>query len=161
MEIKDKPGLAEALGKVVSGVQILTLKSGDEESAMLASWVIQAGFEPPTLTMAVKKGRAVEELLRDGTAFCVNVLEKDNAGPFFKHYGKGFAPGENPYVDQEVRRGECGAGILVGALCYLEGEVRDSMDAGDHMIYLGEIKDGGMLQEGEPYVHVRKDGFKY
>lgn len=51
------------MGRVVGSLSIVTAKDGDAESAMLASWLSQASFDPPGLTVAVKKDRAVESLL--------------------------------------------------------------------------------------------------
>jgi len=46
----DTAALAAALGKVPSGLFVLTAKQGDAETAMLASWVQQCSFDPPQLT---------------------------------------------------------------------------------------------------------------
>jgi flavin reductase (DIM6/NTAB) family NADH-FMN oxidoreductase RutF len=43
----------QAVGRVVGSLCVVTSKSGDAESAMLASWVSQASFNPPGLTVAV------------------------------------------------------------------------------------------------------------
>ena len=51
--------IAPVLGRVASGIYILTIRNQDQETGMLASWVLQAGFEPPMVTVAVKKGRYV------------------------------------------------------------------------------------------------------
>ena len=54
---------------------VLTSRDDDAESGMLASWVSQASFDPPGLTVAVKKDRAVENLLQVGNRFNLNVLK--------------------------------------------------------------------------------------
>jgi flavin reductase (DIM6/NTAB) family NADH-FMN oxidoreductase RutF len=51
------------MGRIVGSLSIVTCKDGDAESAMLASWISQASFEPPGLTVAVKRDRAAESLL--------------------------------------------------------------------------------------------------
>lgn len=51
------------MGRVVGSLSIVTCKDGEAESAMLASWISQASFEPPGLTVAVKRDRAAESLL--------------------------------------------------------------------------------------------------
>ena len=45
---------------------------------MLASWVQQAGFDPPAITVAIKKGRYVVDWINDGAPFVVNVLSDEN-----------------------------------------------------------------------------------
>ena len=77
------------LGRLVSGLYIVTAKTATgEETGMLSSWVMQAGFEPPMLTVAVKLGRYLEEWLTAGTPFNVNILsESQNA--MLKPFGRG------------------------------------------------------------------------
>jgi hypothetical protein len=56
-------GSQQAMGRIVGSLSIVTCKDGEAESAMLASWISQASFEPPGLTVAVKQDRAAESLL--------------------------------------------------------------------------------------------------
>ena len=69
----------QALGRVVGSLCVLTTRKGQGEGAlsgaMVASWVSQASFTPPGLTVAVAKDRAVETLLHVGDHFALNVLE--------------------------------------------------------------------------------------
>lgn len=48
------------MGRVVGSLTVLTAKDEDASSAMLASWVSQASFNPPGLTVSIKKDRAME-----------------------------------------------------------------------------------------------------
>ena len=41
---------------------------------MLASWVMQAGFEPPMVSVAVKQGRYVCDWLTEGQPFVLNLV---------------------------------------------------------------------------------------
>ena len=43
----------------------------------------------------------------------------------------------------------------------MECEVAQSMQSGDHVLYVGEIIGGKILKDGEPYIHVRDNGFSY
>ena len=53
------PGLAAALGRILSGVSVLTGR-GTQATGMLTSWVQQCAFEPPSVSVAVKQGRLHE-----------------------------------------------------------------------------------------------------
>ena len=52
-----KQTIGKALGRVPSGVYILTTHHEGQPLAMMASWVQQASFEPPTVGVAVAKDR--------------------------------------------------------------------------------------------------------
>ena len=80
------------LGRVPSGVFILTIGTGARSTGMLTSWVMQAAFEPPMVSVAVKLGRYVCDWLTAGEPFVLNLVGESQK-QFLKHFGKGFEPG--------------------------------------------------------------------
>ena len=56
--------VSKALAKLSSGLYVVTAARDDIRSAMIASWVAQASFEPLGLTIAVAKDRAIESLMQ-------------------------------------------------------------------------------------------------
>lgn len=54
---------AKALGKLSSGLYLVTAAHDDAKSAMIASWVQQASFQPLGLTVAIAKDRAIEAFM--------------------------------------------------------------------------------------------------
>src|SRR5258708_39256125 len=84
------PGLAAALGRIPSGVAILTARRGAQATGMLASWVQQCAFEPPSVSVAVKQGRPMNAWLTPGTHFVLNILG-DGHKNLVAHFGRGFA----------------------------------------------------------------------
>src|SRR5947208_4442610 len=93
--------LAAALGRVPSGLFVLTARDGARETGMLASWVQQCSFAPPQLTAALSKDRWVLDWLADDTTFAVNVLGEGQK-QLVAHFGKGFGPGEPAFEGLEV-----------------------------------------------------------
>ncbi|MGH7200022.1 MAG: flavin reductase family protein, partial [Planctomycetaceae bacterium] len=56
--------IGPVLGRTPSGVFILSVSDGDgRETGMLASWVQQAAFDPPMLTVAVNRARYLHDWL--------------------------------------------------------------------------------------------------
>ena len=152
--------LAAALGKVPSGIFVLTLTKEKVETGLLASWVQQCSFQPPRVSIAIKPGRAIADLLTPGTPFALNVLE-DSQTDMVAHFGKGFAPGENAFAGLDVERDGHGGPILSEALAVLHCEMTERFAAGDHDLFIGQVVGGKMLDEGHPMVHIRKNGFHY
>ena len=72
------PSVAKALGKLSSGLYVVTAAHSDVRSAMVASWVAQASFEPLGLTIAVAKDRAIESLMqaRPPSPPCIRAVER-------------------------------------------------------------------------------------
>ena len=157
----DNKTLGEAIGKIASGTFVVTAKSGDESTGFLASWVQQAAFEPPLISLAVKADRAIKPLLDAGGSFVVNVVAVDDQ-TLFSHFAKGFAPGEDAFDGVEYAAGQTGAPILAGALAYVECTVHSTVPAGDHVLYLGEAVAGAVTDaSAQPSVRLRKSGFGY
>src|SRR5262249_13159819 len=123
-EIPNKEQIGKGLGRIVSGVGILTVLHKDQPGAMLVSWFQQASFDPPMITLALKGGRPVSELLKGSGKFVLNVLHTGQKS-ILAHFGKGFEPGQNPFKGVSVVKKELGIPILKEALCYLECELRN------------------------------------
>jgi 3-hydroxy-9,10-secoandrosta-1,3,5(10)-triene-9,17-dione monooxygenase reductase component len=158
----DKDKLAPALGSIAGGLYIVSIKTKEEESGFLASWVQQAGFEPPMLTIAFNKSRKHHLKLLDESGFLVlHIMGKENSksvSNFFK------APEENkgPFYNLDTRYGEHGTIILNDSVAYLICKKVSSIESSDHIIVLLEVITGEKHHpEQEAKVHYRIDGFKY
>lgn len=151
----------ETLGRVASGLFILTAGRGEQETGLLASWVQQCSFDPPRVSVAVKQGREVASLLSAGAPFALNLLGEENTA-LLRHFGKGFALGQPAFTGLDVTRTPGEAPVLNASLGYLLCRVAGCFAAGDHDLYLGEIVGGSLLQQdGKPLIHVRKSGLRY
>ena len=156
----DDQALAAALGRVPSGLFVLTVRQSDQETGMLASWVQQCSFDPPRISVAVQRGRFVHGLLADGAAFAVNILASGQTD-LLKHFGKGFGPDEPAFTGLATERTSGGVPVLTAALAHLDCRVTSRFGAGDHELVIGEVVGGRLHGEGQPAVHVRKNGLKY
>jgi len=150
---------AAALGQLPSGLFIVTVREGEAETGMLASWVQQCSFDPPRVSIAVKPGRLAGDWLRPGKAFVVNVIGEGQTH-LVKHFGKGFAPGEPAFEGLNVDASKS-APVLTYALAYLEVEAAERVSAGDHDLVIATVVGGTVLRDGKPTVHVRKSGMHY
>lgn len=161
---EQREAIAPILGKTPSGVFILTVSDGaGKETGMLASWVQQASFEPPIVSVAVNSKRYVNDWLEQNPIAAVSILGKSNSGRYFKQFGKGFEPDESAFEGVAVTRGTTGLPLLSEAIGSLEGRVVGQSAAGDHVIYFLQIENAaqGVTFKEEPYVHLRKNGFNY
>jgi flavin reductase (DIM6/NTAB) family NADH-FMN oxidoreductase RutF len=152
--------LAAALGRIPSGLFVLTVGRGHNETGMLASWVQQCSFDPPQVSVAVNKARDVLEWLPDGATFVLNVVP-EGGKQLVAHFGKGFAPGESAFEGLEVVRERDAPPVLLSAHAYLVCRAAARVDAGDHVLVIGRVTAGAVLHEGKPTVHTRKNGLRY
>jgi flavin reductase (DIM6/NTAB) family NADH-FMN oxidoreductase RutF len=148
------------MGRIPSGLFVLTLSRGDIETGMLASWVQQSSFQPPLISLAINPKRDLAGLLTAESLFTLNILE-DTQTDMIVHFGRGFALNEPAFTDLDVIRGQSNGPILAEALAFLTCQVKSRHPAGDHDLFVAQVIDGRMLDEGHPMVHVRKSGAHY
>ena len=150
----------QALGRVVGSLCVVTAKQGELVNGMLASWVSQATFSPPGLTVAVAKERAIESLLYVGCPFVLNILPEGKQ--LQKQFMKNYSPGEDRFAGLETEEAENGCPILTQALAYIELQVQNRMECGDHWLVYGVAKTGKVLDtEKVTAVHHRNSGSHY
>ena len=152
----------QAIGRLLGSLCILTAQKGEVASGMLASWVSQATFNPPGLTVAVAKDRAVESLTHRGDYFVLNILAQGRDLPLQKHFLKPFAPGADRFEGLALERSSRNIPVIKEALGYLECQVSDRMECGDHWVVYATIEQGKVWDEtSRTAVHYRKTGSRY
>lgn len=151
--------ISRPLGQIPSGCFVVTARHADRATGMLASWVQQAGFEPPAVSVAVRKGRPVQELIEASGHFVLNQIPEQR-GPMFRQFGKGFGPDEPAFEGLSVREEPAGV-VIESCAGYLGCRVLTWADSGDHRIYIGEVISGTMHGDLKPYVHLRNNGLSY
>ena len=155
-----------ALGRVVGSLCVLTTVKGSGDTrlsgAMVASWVSQASFTPPGLTVAVAKDRAVEALLHVGDAFAINVLASGRESGPMKQFLQPFAPGADRFAGLALEHSPGGLPVLPEALAWLECTVKQRMECGDHWLLYAEAQAGTVLDAAATTaVHRRRSGANY
>ena len=151
--------LGQALGKTPSGLFVCACGSGQAAVPFVASWVQQAGMDPPMISVAIQKGRPALEALDAGGGILAlsNLPEGGDAlmKPFFG------PPGEDPFGGLATARGPNGGVYLQDGLAWLEARAASRCESADHVIVVAEVVAGAVLRSGEPRVHIRKTGFSY
>ena len=155
--------LEKSLGRISTGLYIITAKKGEVQSAMLASWVTQASVNPLGVAIAVAKDRAIESIMHVGDSFVLNVLEEGRYQGLMKHFLKRFAPGADRFAGVKTYPAATNESpILAEALAYMECEITARMDCGDHWVIYSTIHTGRVAQVNAlTAVHHRKMGNHY
>lgn len=155
----DLPAIGSAIAKIPSGCAILTVQHDGHATGVLVSWVQQAAFEPPCITVGLKRGRPALELIDAAGRFVLNVIG-DEPAPMFKHFGRGFTLDQDAFVGLQHKPSEFGP-ILGACIAHLGCRVLDRLTVGDHELYAAEVAAAGPSADGKPYVHLRKSGLSY
>ena len=151
--------IGAALGKIPSGVFIATSTQDGEEIGMLASFVEQAGFNPPTITVAIGLDRRLNQAVEESNMIGINILAEEDARlmkPFNQQDNR------SPFDSLELEDNEYELPQLSDALAFLACKIIGKIEGGDHIIYAAEVIDGILNDPSRsPMVRVRKNGFQY
>jgi flavin reductase (DIM6/NTAB) family NADH-FMN oxidoreductase RutF len=150
-----------AVGKIPSGLFIVTAQDHQQHDGYLASFIQQISFSPLLLALAVKPGRPCYDLIKAGKVFTVNVVGKDNNGVMKPFWGA-YTPGANAFANLAMQTTESGALILTDCMAAIECKMVSSLTPGDHEIIIAEVLTCHTLKaDDQPMTHVRKSGLDY
>jgi flavin reductase (DIM6/NTAB) family NADH-FMN oxidoreductase RutF len=109
---------------------------------------MQASFDPLLLALSINPQHASYRLLKHGRAFSVNVLKKGQRD-LAEHYGRP-AP-DKKLAGTELTTDRMGLPLLADALAWFECQVLSEYPAGDHVLVLGKVIGGKLIDaEAEP-----------
>ena len=156
-----RQGIAAALGRVPSGVFILTARHGGRSAAMLVSWVQQASFEPPAVVAALAKDRPIRQVVEAGREFALSVVPQDDKA-LMRKYARPIPPEVDPFEGMGLVQTAGGQPALADALAYLECRLMSVCDfGGDHDLFVAAVTGGAILKPGPSFTHLRGNGFRY
>ena len=123
------------LGHFASGVVLVTGMHGDHPAGLTCQSFFSLSLDPPLVAIAPGKASTSWPKLSSTGAICVNILSADQealARTFAKSGAEKFAGvGWSPAVN--------GAPRLHGALAWIDCQVQDVHDAGDHHLVIARV----------------------
>ncbi len=126
---------------------------------MLCSFVEQAGFAPPMISLAIAPGRPISAALEGDGMIGLHILGKQN-NALVKSFARGSTP--ESFAGHPLVENAFGVPQFAEAWAFLACHVLNWIPAGDHILYVAEVLDGALQHEGdEPMTRTRRDGFGY
>jgi flavin reductase (DIM6/NTAB) family NADH-FMN oxidoreductase RutF len=155
-------GIAAALGRIPSGLFLVTWRAAAADRVMLASWVMQAGFAPPLVSVAIGTSRDLLAATHEGMPFAVIILT-DSQRSLLARFGKPIPEGEDPFANLAVERTPAGIAVLADAAGWLECRPvgAASAEGADHVVVLGRVEAAGGQPDTPSLVHLRRNGLRY
>src|SRR5437868_9739130 len=138
------------LWKMPYGLYILGTRAGDRRNGMTLNFATQVATEPKLVGVGITKEAVTHQLVSDGGVFVVNLVDREDRAIVRKFV-------KPVDVDAEARtlngfpfhEGKTGAPILDQAVAYIECEVRQPVDCGDHTFFIGEVVDAAFQKDEE------------
>lgn len=150
-----------ALRAITYGLYVLTAADGDQLAAAGVNWLSQASFEPPLIMVGVKVDNDTHALIQRTGRLAVNVLREDQLDigkAFFRTTkveeglisGYRFTPGR-----------ATGCPVLLDVPWWFEARVTDTVQGGDHSVFVAEVVDAGVREDSGNPLLLRSTGMNY
>ncbi len=145
------------------GLYVVGSRAGERRNAMTLNWATQLSFEPKLVGISVEQAALTHELISEGGVFSLCTVAREDRA-IVRKFTK---PVE---VDLEAmtlngfafHHGQSGAPILDQAPAYLDCEVRQAVDAGNHTFFIGEVVDAGFqAAEDTPVLRMEDTRMNY
>jgi len=129
----------QALGAFATGVTVITTRGEDHLFGMTANAFSSVSLDPPLVLVCVISGTTGAEVIEQNGMFAVNIL-----GAHQEPISRYFASKDRPRGLQafdEITHGTAvtGCPIIEGAAGYLDCRLHAAHEAGDHIIFIGEV----------------------
>tara|TARA_B100000029_G_C17449979_1_gene914643 strand:- start:35 stop:508 length:474 start_codon:yes stop_codon:yes gene_type:complete len=148
----------EVLGMMTYGVYVLTTKVKDKYSAATVTWVSQASFDPPMISVCLKRNSGAYSLVKEKKEFILHMLseeQKDVASNFFTSTEL-----EDDKLNGEAFKLIDGLPVLNVAPSYIHCSVLETLEIGDHPLFLCEVDSVNLKNSVKP-LELRRTGWKY
>jgi flavin reductase (DIM6/NTAB) family NADH-FMN oxidoreductase RutF len=139
-----------ALGVFATGVTVITTQGAEHPFGMTANAFSSVSLDPPLVLVCVISGTTGAESIERNGVFAVNILGADHE-PISRYFSSKDRPrGPDAFKEIPHRIGTTGAPILEGAAGFLDCRVHAAHEAGDHIIFIGEVMALGYETDVKP-----------
>ena len=148
---------AQAVGRIVGSICVLTTCKDNVHYGVLTSWVSQATFNPPGIMIALSESQDLDSIGNPGEKFVLNIL---NEGRTVR---RNFSDRCTTSFDNvTTKTASNGCLIIEEALAYLECTVQSYLPSGDRTLIYAEVEHGEVLEnKGITAIQHRKSGSHY
>jgi len=143
----DLRALRSCFGRFATGVTVVTTRGLDGRPVGLtANSFASVSLEPPLLSWNLSKRSPSRAVFEQAEWFAINVLASDQLA-----LSQRFAtPAEDKFAGLMWREGIGGVPLLEGCIARFECSAAHRFEAGDHVIFVGQIVEFGHHEDADP-----------
>ena len=129
----------QALGGFATGVTVITTRGEDHLFGMTANAFSSVSLDPPLVLVCVIKGTTGAQVIEQNGMFAVNILGSHQE-PISRYFASKDRPrGLEAFKEIPHATAATGCPIIEGAAGFLDCRLHAAHDAGDHVIFIGEV----------------------
>ena len=144
----------DAVGMFATGVTVVTARANGFGHGMTANSFTSVSLDPVLVLVCVVKDAVMRKAIDEVGAFAVSVLagDQEDLARYFSDSGRPMGMAQFVPVDWRPSP-VTGAPLLDGALAFVECEVEQVYDGGDHLVYLARVLAVERGQPGDPLLY--------
>ena len=150
----------EALFQISYGLYIVSSGNKTKGNGYISNTVFQVTAESPRFAASCNKDNYTAEFITESGAFAVSVLHTDTDSDIIGRFGYKSGRDFNKLDGINVKYGETGVPIIMNdCIAFLEFKVVQTVDAGTHLIFIGELVQAEVVddtKEAITYLHYRR-----
>jgi len=153
--------LSQVLGRIPQGLCVMTAEYEGRLCGIKVSFVQHVSFEPPLVLVALRKGMQIVPLIHESHAFGLSQIDANDRLIMRKFAHDAVTDGDSLQAI-DLKQRVTGAPVLMRAQTYMDCQLVRHIDIdGDHDLYVGEIREAGIVEGSDVAIHLRDDGFDY
>lgn len=145
------------------GLYVVGSRAGSERNLMTLNWATQVSFDPKLMGIGVDKSAMTHDLIERGGVFSLCTVSREDRAIVRK-----FTKPVEVDLDAMTMNGfafhdgHSGAPVLDQAPGYLDCQVRQRVDVGNHSLFVGEVIDAGFqAAEDTPVLRMEDTRMNY
>ncbi|MGD9703899.1 MAG: flavin reductase family protein [Acidimicrobiia bacterium] len=133
--------------KIPNALALVGSRAGDERNAMTTSWITQLSMDPVLIGVGVDNDALTHRLISEGGSFTVNLWDAEDTRVFVK-FSKPATDDGATLNGRSVRAATTGAPVFEEAIAWMDCAVRHRLDLGSHTLFVGEVVDAAIRDDG-------------
>lgn len=160
----EKSDFRAAMARLGAAVNLVTTRTADGPYGMVASAVCSVSDDPASMLVCVNRNARGNRFFRESGIMCLNVLAADQRERSTIFTDPSIPSAQRFADDSHWNVLETGAPVLSGALASLDCRITNTVEAGTHTIFLGEVVAmclgdlrGGLMYFDRDYHRLQKE----
>jgi flavin reductase (DIM6/NTAB) family NADH-FMN oxidoreductase RutF/rubredoxin len=145
----------EAFFKVTYGLFVVSTKSDHKLYGYVSNTVFQVTAEPARFAITCSKNNYTSGMIRESGVFAFSVLQQETRPDIIGTFGYRTGKDLDKFAKFNFMTGKTGSPILLDdTVAWFECEVEQTIDAGSHLLFIGKVVDGDVLNSSaEPLTY--------
>jgi len=150
----------EPFFRISYGLYIVSSAISGKRNGYIANTVFQVTADPPQLAVSCHNKNYTASIIAESGLFSVSVLRENVDARLFGTFGFRSGRDMDKFDGVDYITGATGTPIVTeDTIAWFECEVRQSVDLGSHILFVGKVVDRKLVEPDQPpltYDHYRK-----